>query len=131
MPRRSCRRRRTWECRAGTGSDTPADREASPPRCGARPRHAVDSGDRLGLARGPDASVRRKRRMAVVYLYANGVGSRIIAVDTVLRGLLGFKDGDYPPRVLRRLHFVGSAFAELKDFNERLSYMSDWRDAFL
>jgi len=69
--------------------------------------------------------------MSALYLYANGVGSRIIAVDTVLRGLLGFEDGDSPPRPLRRLRSVRAAFADLRDVNERLSYMSDWRDAFL
>src|SRR5262249_33421805 len=53
------------------------------------------------------------------------------AIDTVLRGLLGFKDGDCPPRVLRRLRSVRTAFAELRDFNERLSYVTDWKDAFL
>lgn len=70
-------------------------------------------------------------RISTLYLYANGVGPRIIAVDTVLRGLLGRKDGDPAPWGFRRLKIVRSAFAELRDLNERLSYMSDWRDAFL
>lgn len=73
----------------------------------------------------------RAGKISALYLYANGVGSRIVAVDTVLRGLLGFKDGDSPPRGLRRFRTVRTAFAELRDLNERLSYMADWRDAFL
>jgi hypothetical protein len=75
--------------------------------------------------------LKRTGAMSTLYLYANGIGSRTIAVDTILRGLLRRKDGDRPPAGLERLRFVRDAFAELRDWNERLSYMADWRDAFL
>ncbi|MBV8772682.1 MAG: glycosyltransferase family 1 protein [Deltaproteobacteria bacterium] len=66
----------------------------------------------------------------VLYLEANGVGSRIIWVDTVLRGILGYQNGALPPRPLRRYPKINLLFGELADFNARLSYVADWRDAF-
>lgn len=73
----------------------------------------------------------KQNRRRTLYLYANGVGTQVIKVDTVLRGMFGYRDGDLPPGWLRRLGRVSSMFALLRDYNERLSYMADWRDAFL
>jgi len=72
-----------------------------------------------------------KDRLLTLYLDANGVGSRIILVDTILRGALGYRDGDQPPKWLRHNQWVNTFFAELQDFNARSSYAVDWRDAFL
>lgn len=73
----------------------------------------------------------RKDRIKTLYLDANGVGSEIIFVDTVLRGVLGFKNGDKPPPYLQRYPRAHLLFAELRDVNARLSYVADWRDAFV
>src|SRR3954453_16813223 len=70
-------------------------------------------------------------RLRTLYLDGNGVGSRIILVDTLLRGLLGYHDGDQPPRMLRRREYVKKLFAELRDVNAAVSYVADWREAFL
>lgn len=70
-------------------------------------------------------------RLKTLFLEANGVGRRIVLVDTVLRGLCGYGDGDRPPAPLRRFHKLNLLFGELADFNARLSYIVDWRDAFL
>src|SRR4051812_7237485 len=70
-------------------------------------------------------------RLRILYLDANGIGSQIVFVDTVLRGILGYKDGDPPPRFLRGRSRYDSLFAELRDVNARLSYTADWRDAFV
>jgi hypothetical protein len=72
-----------------------------------------------------------KKRLLTLYLDANGVGSRIILVDTLLRGVLGYRDGDRPPRWFRQNHWVNTLFAELQDVNARSSYAADWREAFL
>jgi hypothetical protein len=39
-------------------------------------------------------------RLRTPFLYANGVGSRIVFVDTVLRGIFCYQDGDRPPAFL-------------------------------
>jgi hypothetical protein len=70
-------------------------------------------------------------RLRTLYLHANGSGSTIVFVDTVLRGVLRYRDGDLPPSFLRRYSTVNLLFAELRDLSARLSYISDWRDAFL
>ena len=72
-----------------------------------------------------------RERISTLYLDANGVGSTIVFVDTVLRGLFRYSNGDLPPRWLRRYNRVNLLFAELRDVNSRLSYMADWREAFL
>lgn len=74
--------------------------------------------------------VRVSSKLSTLYLYANGIGSRIVMIDTLLRGVLGYGDGDPPPRPFRRVSKIRNAFAELRDVNERLSYVADWRDAF-
>jgi hypothetical protein len=66
-----------------------------------------------------------------LYLYANGADRRMVFVDTVLRGLLGYRDGDPPPKLLRRVRRIRSLFADLRDVNERTAYMADWKEAFL
>jgi hypothetical protein len=80
-----------------------------------------------GKARGAEVT---KNRLRVLYLEANGSGTQIICVDTVLRGIFGYRDGDPPPQQLRRYPKISLLFAELADFNARLSYVADWRDAF-
>ena len=70
-------------------------------------------------------------RRSTLYLYANGTGARIVAIDTLLRGVLGYRDGEAPPRLLSRWPGVRGAFADLRDVNQHLSYVADWRDAFL
>jgi len=72
-----------------------------------------------------------RERISTLYLDANGVGPKIVFVDTVLRGLFRYSDGDPPPKWLRRYNRVNLLFAELRDANSRLSYVADWRDAFL
>ncbi len=56
-----------------------------------------------------------KDRLRTLYLDANGVGSTIIGVDTILRGIFGYKNGDLPPKPLRRYPKVNLYFAELRD----------------
>jgi hypothetical protein len=75
--------------------------------------------------------VTREREVLVLYLYANGSGSLVIAADTILRGVFGYGDGSRPPRALARLRKVRTMFSLLRDYNERLSYMADWKEAFL
>jgi hypothetical protein len=72
-----------------------------------------------------------KERLSTLYLHANGVGRLVVAVDTVLRGVLGYGDGAEPPRLLRRIPAVRKAFAELRDVYAGLSYIADWREAFV
>jgi hypothetical protein len=69
-------------------------------------------------------------KLSTLFLYANGVGRRVIAIDTVLRGIFGFKDGDLP-RALRPFSTARALFAYLRDLNANLSYVADWRDALL
>lgn len=73
----------------------------------------------------------KRDSLAVLYLYANGTGPRMIAVDTVLRGVFGYGDGDRPPRPVRRFSRVAALFSELRDVNERTAYVADWKEAFL
>lgn len=69
--------------------------------------------------------------ISTLYLYANGVGRRIVFVDTLLRGVLGYDDGSLPPKLLRRVGRINALFAELRDVNQRTAYMADWKEAFL
>jgi hypothetical protein len=73
----------------------------------------------------------RTDRLSTLYLHANGFGSRVVWADTVLRGLLGYRDGAQPPRPLRRFRKVRALFRELQDIYAPLCYIADWRDAFL
>jgi hypothetical protein len=72
-----------------------------------------------------------KNQLKTLYLDGNGVGRTIIFVDTVLRGFLGYRNGDEPPKFLRNYPKAKLLFAELRDVNAPLSYMADWRDAFV
>ncbi|MBR1244189.1 glycosyltransferase [Bradyrhizobium sp. AUGA SZCCT0274] len=65
-----------------------------------------------------------------LYLDMNGTGRVVLASATLLRGLLGLKDGSQPPNFLKRSVVARELYAHLRDFNERLSYVRDWRDAF-
>lgn len=65
-----------------------------------------------------------------LYLDMNGTGRVVLASATILRGLLGVKDGAQPPALLKRSIVARELYAHLRDFNERLSYVRDWRDAF-
>ena len=71
-----------------------------------------------------------KDRARVLYLEANGFGYHIVWIDTVLRGIFGYCNGDLPPKPLRRYPKINLLFGELADFNARLSYAADWLDAF-
>lgn len=62
---------------------------------------------------------------------ANGAGRTVIATDTVLRGIFGLQDGAQPPRLLRRNRYAVNLFAHLRQFHDQLSYITDWRDAFV
>jgi hypothetical protein len=53
-----------------------------------------------------------------------------MASATLLRGLLGIEDGAQPPNLLRGSATIRTLYAHLQDFNQRLSYVRDWRDAF-
>src|SRR5208283_2518430 len=55
----------------------------------------------------------------------------MILVDTLLRGTFGCKNGDQPPAILRNNVWVRGLFAELRDVYAQLSYVADWRDAFV
>lgn len=70
-------------------------------------------------------------RISTLFLHANGVGRAIVGVDTILRGVFRYDDGAAPPAMLRRMSLVRNAFAELRDVYARLSYVRDWREAFL
>jgi hypothetical protein len=70
-------------------------------------------------------------KTSVLYLDANGTGWRIVLVDTLLRGVFGYRDGDPPPALLRGSRHVARLFVQLRAVHERLSYVADWRDAFL
>ena len=72
-----------------------------------------------------------KSRIRVLYLEGNGSGSQIVWIDTVLRGIFRYGNGAAPPAPLRRYRKINLLFGELADFNARLSYVADWRDAFL
>lgn len=70
------------------------------------------------------------RTKRALFLDLNGIGNSVLAAATVLRGLFGIKDGTQPPEVLRGSAVVRNLYAHLQDFNARLSYVRDWRDAF-
>lgn len=71
-----------------------------------------------------------RNRLKALYLDANGFGAQMVLVDTVLRGILGYRDGDLPPRALRRSGRINALFAALRVAFDRLSYVADWREAF-
>jgi hypothetical protein len=72
-----------------------------------------------------------KDRLRTLYLDCSGIASLMVPTDTLLRGLLGYKDGDLPPPGLRRSVRVNKLFAELRDVHSQLSYIADWREAFV
>jgi hypothetical protein len=72
-----------------------------------------------------------RERLRTLYLDANGTGRTIVLVDTILRGLMRYRNGDLPPSFLRKYPKVNLLFAELRDVNAALSYIADWRDAFM
>jgi ribosomal protein S21 len=72
-----------------------------------------------------------KERLLTLYLDFNGYASPMVMVDTVLRGILGYKDGDQPPSWLRNNAKIQALFAALRDVYGQLSYVADWRDAFI
>ena len=80
---------------------------------------------------GREASAARSAggRMRTLYLDANGVGWRIVAIDTLLRGIFRYGDRDSPPMPLRRFRPVAALFRQLRDVNDALSYAVDWREA--
>ena len=73
----------------------------------------------------------RKDRLRTLYLDANGFGAQMVFVDTVLRGILRYQDGDPPPRPLARSSRVNALFSKLRQAFDNLSYVADWREAFL
>lgn len=70
------------------------------------------------------------KKRKTLFLDLNGTGRVVLAAATVLRGLFGLREGARPPVLLRRSLMAQNVYAHIKDFNERLSYMRDWRDAF-
>ncbi len=70
----------------------------------------------------------KQDRIQTLYLDANGSGRNAIIADTVLRGLLGYRDGAAPPSVLRQLPIAVKAFGYLRPLYDHMSYASDWRD---
>src|SRR5918993_4072007 len=68
-------------------------------------------------------------RARVLLLDANGWGGwRMVASETVARGVLGLQRLEDVPAPLRSLSFVRRA---LRDRYAALSYAVDWRDALL
>ena len=72
-----------------------------------------------------------KKTIFTLYLDANSYGWKIVLFDTVLRGIFGYRDGDRPPQLLRRVPGVANLFSWLRDLYSPLSYIGDWREAFL
>ncbi len=72
----------------------------------------------------------RRDRLRTLYLDSNGAGPWMVRIDTILRGILGFKDGDPPPGFLKRFRKMRWYFGWLRDQYAVLSYIADWRDAF-
>lgn len=72
-----------------------------------------------------------KKKLKTLYLSANGVGKVVVAADTVLRGILGAKDGTPPPHIFRNNRYVVNLYAHLRQFYDSLSYVVDWKDAFV
>jgi len=82
------------------------------------------------MTRGRGVSpARTASRIRTLYLDANGVGWRSVLIDTLLRGLFRYRDGDLPPSPLRRFRPAAALFRQLRDVNEALSYAVDWREA--
>jgi Glycosyl transferases group 1 len=74
---------------------------------------------------------KRQERLRTLYLGFNGYAPPMVFVDTVLRGIFGYKDGDRPPSWLRNNAKVKALFGALYDVHGQLSYVGDWRDAFI
>ncbi|MCA3265827.1 MAG: glycosyltransferase family 1 protein [Azospirillum sp.] len=72
-----------------------------------------------------------RARRKTLYLDRNGIGRGVMLAATILRGVFGRKDGDRPPSALARVPGVARLFGYLQNYNDRLSYINDWRDAFL
>ncbi len=72
-----------------------------------------------------------KDRLRTLYLDCSGIASLMVPTDTLLRGMLGYRDGDQPPPMLRKNIRINRLFAELRDVYSQLSYVADWRDAFV
>ena len=72
-----------------------------------------------------------RERLRTLFLSQNGTGRPVLWTDTVLRGIFGLKDGTPCPPRLARYERIRVMFALLQDFHRHLSYMPDWRDAFL
>ncbi|WP_342740130.1 glycosyltransferase [Bradyrhizobium sp. B117] len=70
------------------------------------------------------------KKKRTLFLDLNGIGTTVMASATLLRGVLGLKDGAQPPGLLRGSATARTLYAHLQDFNQRLSYVRDWRDAF-
>ena len=70
------------------------------------------------------------KKLRTLYLESNGFGRTVVTTDTVLRGIFGYQTGDRPPRWLERYPYVANLYDHLANFYERLSYVTDWRDAF-
>jgi hypothetical protein len=56
-----------------------------------------------------------KERLSALYLDCKRAGPPNFLVDTVLRGVLGYEDGDRIPRLLRNNARLQALFAELRD----------------
>jgi hypothetical protein len=69
-------------------------------------------------------------RKKTLFLDQNGTGNVVLTAATVLRGIFGIEDGAKAPAPLRRSPLIRDLYAHLQDFNQRLSYVRDWRDAF-
>jgi hypothetical protein len=65
-----------------------------------------------------------------LFLDLNGTGNVVLAAATLLRGVFGLNDGAKPPALVNRSALARTLYAHLADFNARLSYVRDWRDAF-
>jgi hypothetical protein len=70
------------------------------------------------------------QKKKALFLDLNGVGKSVLAAATVLRGIFRVEDGAQPPEALQGSALVRNLYAHLQDFNSRLSYVRDWRDAF-
>lgn len=72
-----------------------------------------------------------REKLATLYLDACGFGHERIWVDTVMRGILGHENGAKPPALLARSKTISRWYRRLRDEYSWLSYMADWRDAFV
>ena len=69
--------------------------------------------------------------MKTLYLDANGFGKDMVRAQTVLRGIFRQPDGSVPPPLLRRSRRVRAMYGYLHDAFAPLSYVRDWREAFV